>query len=53
MSSARKLRSSAAFSSSRTSPTVRKKTGMAPTAAYLIALALTLLILLLLWEGLS
>jgi len=31
----------------------RKKTGMAPTAAYLIALALTLLILVILWEGLS
>jgi len=26
---------------------------MAPTAAYLIALALTLLILVILWEGLS
>jgi hypothetical protein len=34
-------------------PTGRRKTGMAPTAAYLIALALTLLILLVIWEGLS
>ena len=34
-------------------PTGRKKIGMAPTAAYLIALALTLLILVVLWEGLS
>ena len=32
---------------------VKKETGMAPTAAYLIALALTLLILVILWEGLS
>jgi hypothetical protein len=32
---------------------LRKKTGMAATAAYLIALALTLLILVVLWEGLS
>jgi len=31
----------------------RRKPGMAPTAAYLIALALTLLILVILWEGLS
>ena len=33
--------------------TARKRTGMAPSAAYLIALALTLLILLMLWENLS
>jgi hypothetical protein len=32
---------------------VKRKSGMAPTAAYLIALALTLLILVILWEGLS
>jgi hypothetical protein len=33
--------------------TCRKKTGMAASAAYLIALALTLLILVVLWEGFS
>jgi hypothetical protein len=39
-----------AFHQSRSS---RRKSGMSPTAAYLIALALTLLILVILWEGLS
>jgi hypothetical protein len=34
-------------------PTGRKSIGMVPTAVYLIALALTLLILVVLWEGLS
>jgi hypothetical protein len=41
------------FQNSEPTPTAREKNGMAPTAAYLIALALTLLILVVLWEGLS
>jgi hypothetical protein len=32
---------------------VRRRAGMAPTAAYLISLALTLLMLVVVWEGLS
>jgi len=53
MSARGKRASSAAFFTKQTVPTVRRKTGMAPTAAYLIAFALTLLILVVLWEGLS
>jgi hypothetical protein len=34
-------------------PSPRKRTCMAASAAYLIAFALTLLILVVLWEGLS
>ena len=50
MSLRAQARRSAAFSSKQI---VKRKSGMAPTAAYLIALALTLLILVVLWEGLS
>jgi len=41
------------FSIKQIISTERKKVGMAPTAGYLIALALTLLILVVLWERMS
>ena len=51
MSRARDVR--AALPRFSSTQVVKKETRLAPTAAYLIALALTLLILVILWEGLS